>query len=144
MRDIWNLDFTVVLLAIGSAKCDVNLESLFHSGVPTTAPAAQAPSVNTIEQQTTSDIPAQNGDVFDEFDREPFMPYRNSRHDEFDWAPTKVRSNQATSNMNIIRHRSHCWPAVVPLKIAFKCRTFCKRLALKSMGKEAQLPWPHT
>lgn len=106
MPNIWNLVFTVVLVAIGSAKCDVNLDSLFHAGVPTAAPVAPAPSKNTIEQQTTSDIPAQNGDVFDEFDREPFMPYRNSRHDEFDWALTKVRSNQATQNMNKLKKKS--------------------------------------
>lgn len=129
MPNIWNLVFTVVLVAIGSAKCDVNLDSLFHAGVPTAAPVAPAPSKNTIEQQTTSDIPAQNGDVFDEFDREPFMPYRNSRHDEFDWALTKVRSNQATLNMNklkkkdILLYRSHRMFWTKKMKMQF-CRRF--------------------
>lgn len=77
-------------MAISTAKCDVDLDRLFHAGVPTGAPPLQASSVNTIDQPSTGDIPAQNADIFDELDHESFMPYRNSRHDEFDWALTKV------------------------------------------------------
>lgn len=81
------------MLAIGTGKCDVDIDinRLFHSGVPTAAP--QAISANTIEQ--AKEISAQNGEVFDEFDQESFMPYRHSRHDEFDWALTKVRRIKA-------------------------------------------------
>lgn len=84
------MDFliAVALLAISTVKGDVDLDRLFHSGVPTAAP--QTASVNTIDQQGASDIPLANGDIFDELDHEMFMPYRNSRHDEFDWALTKV------------------------------------------------------
>lgn len=92
---IYRMNFliAVTLLAISTVKCDVDLDRLFHSGVPTAAP--QTASVNNIDQQGASDIPLANGDIFDELDHETFMPYRNSRHDEFDWALTKVRKTNA-------------------------------------------------
>lgn len=75
-----------ILLVIGAVTCDVNVDSLFHGAPPPqAAPAQPAPGKEGEFATQGADVAIPNLDVF-----ENFVPYASSRHDEFDWALTKV------------------------------------------------------
>lgn len=65
-----------------NAQSQVDVDKLFHANPPSLVPN-KAPNV-----QRPPQAQAQNNPV-SEFDDE-LKPYRGSRHDEFDWALTKV------------------------------------------------------
>lgn len=71
---------------IGASKCDIDLNSLFHTSA--TAPQAQPnqPVLASKVEPVSSIAPA---DALGDLNLQ-FVPYRSSRHDEFDWALTKV------------------------------------------------------
>lgn len=88
------IDFTLVVLGvIAAVSCDVNVDSLFHGAVPPQVqpqPAA-APPVQADATTQAPDPSIPNLDIF-----ENYMPYASSRHDEFDWALTKVNNSLFT------------------------------------------------
>lgn len=72
-------------IALIAAQSEVNLDSLFHG---------LAPDAKLTEFTTTTLAPSlPNSDVFDNY-----MPYANSRHDEFDWSLTKNVLNTRKEN----------------------------------------------
>lgn len=67
-----------------NAQSQVDVDKLFHANPPSLAP--NKPS--NVQRPLQAQAQAQNNPV-SEFDDE-LKPYRGSRHDEFDWALTKV------------------------------------------------------
>lgn len=65
---------------------EVNVDRLFHANPPTLV--AGQPSI-TSAQKPSAQQEAMMGALGDIFD-DDFIPYRGSRHDEFDFALTKV------------------------------------------------------
>lgn len=81
-------------MAINYSVAQVDVDRLFHANPPTLSQPAGAPAAaaavapgaqkpNGAQQDPMSQY---LGDVFDD----DFIPYRGSRHDEFDFALTKV------------------------------------------------------
>lgn len=72
--------------ALGAAQSEVNVDRLFHANPPTLTPNANQPVAVQQPIVTQDPMAALVNDIFDD----DFNPYRGSRHDEFDFALTKV------------------------------------------------------
>lgn len=72
---------SIVILCRAQSQVDVN--KLFHANPPSLSPNR---AVNVQRPQTTQNADSSIIGIFDE----EFKPFRGSRHDEFDWALTKV------------------------------------------------------
>lgn len=76
-----------VCLIVSAVQSEVDVDRLYHANPPELSPnRQQAPAHN----QKPIHEPSNNAitDLFDDFN-----PYRGSRHDEFDWALTKVKND---------------------------------------------------
>lgn len=88
--------FSVIVAVTHAASVDLfhntqQAPSKDNDHMPTLIRPANAPS-NSAKPETSTPInlrPANEGEFFDVNE---FVPYRSSRHDEFDWALTKVSS----------------------------------------------------
>lgn len=76
------LVFSIVVYA----QSEVDVDKLFHANPPVLSPIKLT---NTQKQQQIDP----SNSVATDFSEDEFNPYRGSRHDEFDWALTKVRSD---------------------------------------------------
>jgi len=84
------------LLVIDASKCDIDLNSLFHSSG--SAPPSEPQNVPTLSNKMESVPNITPSDALGDLSQQ-FVPYRSSRHDEFDWALTKkvlITSNENT------------------------------------------------
>lgn len=75
-----------------NAQPQVDVDKLFHANAPSLAPNKSPNAQRPLQAQ------AQNNPA-SELDDE-LKPYRGSRHDEFDWALTKVLKLSASNNLN--------------------------------------------
>lgn len=77
----FSLVSSIVILC--RAQSQVDVDKLFHANPPSLSPNRPANAQRPLSSQNTD--PSIIG-IFDE----DFKPFRGSRHDEFDWALTKV------------------------------------------------------
>lgn len=68
------------------AQSQVDVEKLFHANPPSLSPKRPANAEASLSQQSNDPANAILSEVFDD----DLKPYRGSRHDEFDYALTKV------------------------------------------------------
>lgn len=82
------------------AQSQVDVDKLFHANPPSFAPNRSPPNAQRPQQVQSNpqNIDATNPVITELFDDE-LKPYRGSRHDEFDWALTKV-----FNTIYLIRH----------------------------------------
>lgn len=78
--------YSVVIFC--DAQSQVDVDKLFHANPPSLAPN-RSPNAQRPLQVQSQGIDASNPVITELFDDE-LKPYRGSRHDEFDWALTKV------------------------------------------------------
>lgn len=82
------INISLVFSIVVYAQSEVDVDKLFHANPPVLSPIKQA---NAQKQQQTD--PANS--VVADFSEDEFNPYRGSRHDEFDWALTKVKCDNS-------------------------------------------------
>lgn len=73
-----------------AAQSQVDVDKLFHANPPSLAPNRPPNAQRPVQAHTqTQSIDSTNPAITELFEDE-LKPYRGSRHDEFDWALTKV------------------------------------------------------
>lgn len=83
--------YVFCLVSLVVIFCDaqsVDVAKLFHANSPSSVPNRPVNAQRLLQSQSQS-IDSTNPEATELFDDE-FMPYRASRHDEFDWAIIKV------------------------------------------------------
>jgi len=101
--------FVVILAVVHAAQGDIDVMRLFHSdNTPTTyRPQPKLPGSQHLEPSTIapSSIPSSPGTQATDqtaYSDDQFIPYRSSRHDEFDWALTKNILSKSLNGSNTI------------------------------------------
>lgn len=91
------LTLSTVCFVVTISAAQVDVDRLFHANPPTLAPNANQPAAASPQKPaaTAQQDPSMGllGDIFDD----DFNPYRGSRHDEFDFALTKVKITQKSN-----------------------------------------------
>lgn len=64
----------------------MDIDKLFHANPPSLSPSGPTNAQKPVQQQSFGPGNSVISEVFED----EFNPYRGSRHDEFDWALTKV------------------------------------------------------
>lgn len=77
-------------MIFSAAQSQVDVDKLFHANPPSLAPNrppnGQRPTQTQPQSQSIDSINPVASELFED----ELKPYRGSRHDEFDWALTKV------------------------------------------------------
>lgn len=90
--DLFLFFFSIIfpILALFAAVYSDNVD-LFHGTLQSQSPSLLRPTKDTRVPESATPInlaPANEGEFLD---GKEYVPYRASRHDEFDWALTKVK-----------------------------------------------------
>lgn len=80
------LVFLVSSIVVLSDASTIDVEKLFHANPPSLSPNGPINAQKPVQHYSND---PSNSVIIDTFD-DDFNPYRGSRHDEFDWALTKV------------------------------------------------------
>lgn len=73
-----------------AAQSQVDIDKLFHANPPSLAPNRPQNAQRPVQAQSQTQSIDSTNPVITELFEDELKPYRGSRHDEFDWALTKV------------------------------------------------------